>query len=441
MGRVLKIGAVVMGVLLVVMTSTMPTGHADDQIEIMVVLIDGYEHDRLYWIDPDNPGMNPLTPEAGKIGVWGRSSDGTWLYYIAGNREDYGADNWKGTLYRVRVGDAPEAIMEMENVYRVLRPPDLTWLVYGQIQEAADGQYVYNLIWRDLATQEQHVLASIHSLQEVVHGYYIRLSADRQWIFFDLFYENNDNPLGRHQFYRVGLDGTGLEDITQYAGDNGVARYLEGEDIYLASFNNILYWQKSAGQYRRVIHHAQTVSRPDVVGWFAAERILVIQMPDVLAGYRPDAYAPVWQLNNVQLARDYPEAHWIIYQQWDDFTLWRMRPDGTDLIALVTQRAWANWQLTPDRQWLMYQVSDYEIRRVSIDGTQDELVFLGAEYSNYLGQSRDEQWFIVAVGNSDGRSIYRVSQDRTLIEQLTPELQNLEFRGWLITQKRLSPTE
>lgn len=164
-------------------------------------------------------------------------------------------------------------------------------------------------------------------------------SPDGQWILF----MSDAGPKPGWDMYRVHPDGTGLEQITN-SGDSGSPPgepdwSPTGEQIVYREFTRI-FIMDADGSHNRLLIDAET-----------------------------QAASPSWS----------PDGEWIAFVEnpaWQQFTLSRIRVDGTEHSRIVTFRLLSDPAWSPDGEWIAFTAQAaanprelLEIWKIHPDGT------------------------------------------------------------------------
>jgi serine/threonine protein kinase len=126
-----------------------------------------------------------------------------------------------------------------------------------------------------------------------------------------------------------------------------------------------------------------------------------------------------------------PDGRWIAFQSnrdpEKDYDIYISNRGGGNLQKMTFNDAWdrlAAWSL--DGQWLLYssETSDgiFDLRRVSLDGTSDELLYSNAAYNAHPRYSSDGRYLIFTSGTSQNSG---TSWDIVRLELETEALLNL----------------
>lgn len=138
------------------------------------------------------------------------------------------------------------------------------------------------------------------------------------------------------------------------------------------------------------------------------------------------------------------------YRPVIDYTLYQMRPNGTDA-RIVAESAYTEFfTLSPDSHWLyyfqyppkykLYKLPEYnvpDLYRVSLDGQIHQKLLSEVQRIRFLGWSKDEAWLFLRVyQENDTSEIWRLQTDGRVYEQLLPasidmDADSYEFVRWL----------
>lgn len=425
MGRVIRISTILMGVLLVGMTGGLKWVRGEERADILILWEGQSTPNRLSWLYPNAPRLTPFRTDMEQITIVDTSPSREWLYFMGGEEEDYSADIWNGSLYRVRVGGVPEVVVPYIDGRQITISPDHEWIVYPQLSQSPNDTNMIQFIRLELETAKKSLLRTIETLKDVRLITQVHLSGDQQWINFKMEYW--DRMSLPKDYYRFRLDGTDLQPLT----NTFYYSYIEVEGARLTIGNHegyeTLYWREPDGRLRPVTVDWRTsyFTQCEVEKWLPDQQILILNL-DYGRGHwavRPNDPNPVWTVSGTHdYLRIDSEHGWIMFQNWDDYTLWRMRLDGRELLQIVPAAVWwQDWSLDPSGNGVTYRVSQGEWRHVSIDGTQDELVYQSTGYPEYWGRSPQEQWFVFVDGNAASESaVFRTRLDGEIVQQLTP---------------------
>lgn len=427
MGRVIRISAILMGVLLLALTGGLRWTHSQEQRDILVLLERANIPNRLSWLDPNAPQLTPIITDVEIITVAAMSPSREWLYFMGGKKENYGADIWNGSLYRVRIGELPEVVVPHVDGWQIGKSSDRAWIFYPQEYQATDGSKTIEFVRMELATAKTEVLMTVEMPNDVF--VWRDWSHDPEWIKYKVVCRDLSNPCT--EYFRFSSGGTVAERIPDRPYE------IEFEGAWLTQVTqdgyDLLYWREADGTRRPATTDWTSLGFLDlsagVYAWLPDEPLLIVSLDHeyVFWAVRPDDPNPIWTLED----KDYPrldlENRRVLFQNRYDGGIWRMGLDGGELFQIVATAVWrGEWKLDITGEWIIYRISEGEWRRTSIDGLVDELIYQSANSVPFLTQSPDGAWFIlVEYDSATGHAIFRTQRKGEVVEQLTPALAKL----------------
>lgn len=262
--------------------------------------------------------------------------------------------------------------------------PDSAWIAFISSRDQFEGQDLYRM--RADGTDVQRLTTT----GDIGGG--IVWSADSEWIVFE----------ARNTFYRVGIDGTGLEQLTARGGHFWPTLSPDGAWILYTTYGggtDDLY-----------------LMRPD-----GSEQQALLAAPE-------DQSDGVWS----------PNGAWIVYRSaerpYQPGDLYRVQADGSDPQRLTdTPAQYRGVCWSPDSEYIVFasdQDGDWDIYRLEADGSGLEQL-TGDNPLDDLNpiwspdSAPDANWIVFeADDRTRNRDLYRMRPDGSELERLTGS------RGW-----------
>lgn len=398
MGRVIRIGAILMGVLLVTMTGGLGALRASSEpLPTMVVLIEA-EYGKQYYalFEAQSGKFIPITPTYFAITGKGISPDGHWVYFVeTQEREESGGDILSGRLRRVAlIPHAPDdqLLLAGINFRDTVWSPDFKWLFYTDYT-------VHHLFVANPLTGQRYDLTSelpadhhIHSIRPSEMGF------DGEWVMFAAW----DDARFADVHYRVRLDGTGLEPIGNIDGMSISFSKPENAHWYVGHENrdyDNLYRVRDDLQASFLIELPEHNLYDTSFRYWLTDEIVLLQCRNgdlthntILAVRMTDGQI-LWMVNHVVEHQYLPEKHWVFFRHYDftnhTYIMEVISPDGTErrVVPLAGGDVMDDTPLmdlfdwNSDSDWWFYafynfRMGRFELHRLSADWKTDELLWM-----------------------------------------------------------------
>ncbi len=396
MGRLMRIGAVLMGVVLMVMTGGLGVLRAASEPPPAMVILIEEEYGKQYYalFEPQSGKIFPITPTHFTITSKGISPDGHWLYFVeARETEENSGDILGGRLRRVALTLHPPAdqlLLDGINFRYTKWSPDFKWLLY--VDNPEEHLLVANPLTgeRRILTNElpSNLRVPSHKIEGVVF--------DGEWVLFSAVESMGTDAI----YYRVRLDGTGLEHIGNVDGINILfdkpknGNWYIGNDVYGDNFYRI-----SADLQEAFVIDSRrpTLYNMEFSYWLTEEIVLlncqneILTYDTVLAVRMTDGQI-LWMVDHVVENRYLPHDQWVFLRRYD-FTNRKyiaeiISVDGTERREVPVVGGGVMDERPPmslfdwnsDADWWFYTfynftMGRFELHRLSADWQTDEMLW------------------------------------------------------------------
>lgn len=397
MRRVIRICAVLMGVVLVGMTGGLGVLRATSEPPPMMIVLVQAEYNKEYYalFEPLSGKITRITSNYEVLTSMDISPDGRWLYFMeTTEREETLGHILDGRLHRVSLSPyhpTEELLLDSINFSAAILSPNFTWLLYTDDTEK-------HLFAVNPLTGERHNLTSELPSGLRIPSYQLRaraISFDGIWVRFW-----TSNGVRDDIYYRVRIDGTGLEHIGEVDGIRILFDRPENASWYIGAdskgdnfyrINNDLQESYPIVLSERSHHMGQleywlTDEIALVRGYVSSDRYYTLFAVRVTDGQI------LWTANQV-VENWYPLGGHRVFFRRLDFILHKtiveaISPDGTDRRIVLGDAGDAmkdpasmeifGW--TPGSDWWFYtlfnfQSKHYEFHRLSADWKTDEVIW------------------------------------------------------------------
>lgn len=380
MGWVLRIGAMVMGVLLVIMTAGLWGVQATHGPSVPILTIqsdisfDTYPVQMKERLAITGLGMTmarPITPDFRSIIFLRTSADGEWNYMLAADEASVASANSipVGTIYRLR-GDGTQrqiiakAVMPaVSYLDTVTFTADEQWIIYVGLTFQPAGTRIDLYRVRTDGTGLFNLTANF---DKPIVDIAPLLSADEQWLIFGVLGSQED-------IYRVPLIGGPVENLTANLPDMRLNPSQFGGDW-------VITWQyKEEAYFQLNVQTGQLLPLFDVVG--SEQRLNVRALPPTI---------------NLVLVRTYSDNRWRAFRFGETIPIWEIDAIGSNIYA------------TPDGEWLVWS-TEQGLEKIRLDGTERQLLSEDGYVFDEKQFSPDAQWvYYFGVDPKLGFSLKRV---------------------------------
>lgn len=390
------------------------------------------------WFVPDMPTPRPLREDLGSITDVTLHPDGSVAFLSADL--DVGSDQSTiGVIYRTH----PDSL----RITRLTAFPtwqggyawtlDSKWLVYSDVQANIEPD-LYRV--RDDGGDLLNLTANLNANVWAGPDTPPLISADNEWIIFSAF----DNTLNETHIYRVRLAGGEPEILTGELQGEFRARLWLGDWILVEKDRQWLAWLKPDGS--ELVELPSTIPAYSSLRWSSKNQLLFLShgySEGQIVAIHPGEATPLWvktppaRFNRIWLTLD---EQWIVWGH-DDGTWYRMRPNGTGQVQILTvpKRA-SGYGISPENQLLLVPSVQPGRRNRLIQQTHiltdtvETLATISPTPSmrayEPLGWSPDGKSLIYQIYFEDTIQIFRVNLATGRSEALTDGTQNYAFAGW-----------
>lgn len=419
MGRVLGIGAGLMGVLLVVMTAGLWFRRATTEPEYGMLFHQSNDDDSTTVVlrVPELNYVRQVTPTFDAKWTFSWTEENRLILFVA--RE---VGNSISSLYKFNLDTLKLEIVASGQIggyeMGILLAPNQQWLMSYESCQIFDVQSGETRNLRDLFPGFKAVLCE---------GF----SPDSQWIWVVALRDGERNE-AKHS-YRIRLSDGFIDYVGERIGNAQVLyRSLETEwaigEIITNRTRRYYRTDPDNIQWQPVINASPAVLSTDryqeMFGdWLPEYRLLIIHVTYDGANEQEVAVPfeggpPAWIARNVRYLRYLDHPDWLFFQGHQG-KIYRMHPDGTGfaLIVSLPSSSVSRWEYVIEDQdgteWLYLDsypdqrdTGSYIIWRVQLDGTDFEAV-LKSDDMLYVGDwSPDHKWLLLETGVDDAWDIY-----------------------------------
>lgn len=438
MGRVIRISAVVMGVLLVGMMGGLGVLWArDESLSTMLVLINSNRGEYYALLEPQSGKIIRITPFYYRITEIETSPDGRWLYFVETNETEafHYAVSLNGRLRRVALGAHPPAdefLMSGSNFRLTALSPDFQWLLFSD-------DTTQDLIAANLFTGERRNLTT--ELPNNFH-YFItpsQIAFDEEWVMFS-GWDDNRNIITH---YRVRLDGTELEHIGDIDGIFISYEKPEKSGWYIGFDHYSQYRVRKNLQEHFVIDPGRLMTEVKFKYWLT-DKIVLLEGEDWELDCNTIFAVQITDGQILWMA-DYVVEHWYIrdggmlFFRRFDYTLAKsvmetISPDGSnrrvvpiagnDMMGDMPSMSLFDWR--PNADWWFYlfhndKLGRFELHRLSADWKTDETIWIDENHlsfqrreDNHLIFSTDERYPYRRI-----TALYQLNSDTLEVKRIT----------------------
>ncbi|MBZ0320978.1 MAG: hypothetical protein K8L91_31475 [Anaerolineae bacterium] len=435
MWRVLKISAVLMGIVLIAMTVGLWITERTWPTDMMVVKETHNDFDRLILLNPDTGETKPLTPEYNWIVWMGWGFDGSAVFFAIDSRPGYG-------IYRALPDDGTIIRLTNTTTERGFLTPDGRWIVFRE--------GLGNPNYRDIAAIRLDGIKTINLMHVDPFSPLVYFAAggihpsDSQTVYFiaDLQYTD---------LYRVGLDGRNLQNLTVDVDESlGPIRWLDDRWLLLENaMRDLVVISADGREFHWVTSFQNSNFYANIVDYFPqTHRLYLItyardSFESHLIAINTMDWQQAWSIAlgepnapaNVYLS---PNHKWLLFKHYAFPNLvGAMRTDGQQQRVLRVPDSRFIINLSPNGEWMLFVGYDATIGgnglwRAKWDGAHitriGETMFDPAHTVVVDTLSPDGEWLILRqTGNStDNRDeIFRIRQDGTALQRLFTSDQNI----------------
>lgn len=395
MGRVLRIGAGVMGVLLVVMTAGLCVQRSPEAPPSIIISqrkkdsCSSCTSSNERWVSQMLVGQahpRRLTPSLDEHTRVTISPDGEWFYFTQSETL---------TVSRMRSdGSQMEQLVENGGIRQFFQMDGEWWLLYQK--------------WVSPDSVQAYISRLDGSFQSILTGRfegkisgYLKVSPESQSL---IFIGEID---GISDVYRVSLMGGPIENLTEEI-DQPIESfsYFSGSEWLVLNSNLILNLKDVRIQ---PLSANITSIRGYLHLWVEESGFLLLydSFDSIVYGVHLGQPEPVWvRENEIRFdAFSTPDSDWLILQSKNRIE--RMRVDGTESNVLYgdNHKPISIWEVTPDGQWVLFEernVNQSFLKRLRIsDGKIETLYELGSDYYELDAWSPDQKWGIFRSWNNE----------------------------------------
>ncbi len=439
MGRVLRIGAGVMGVLLVVMTAGLWTIRRQPaQERAMLLTYDSPLESRLVFGVPGTNVTHHLLwlPEgfpSHKVTL----TDGDWLYFFYNNYM-IASGTFAGSLYRVRFADGQvEQIVDWAFEGAIEWTPNKEWLVYIAEDFSTDTAQVVRIRpdGSDKLVLSADLLTGVRPIGWNLGSNPLVMAPDGQSVYFTAREADGED----RNVYRAWLSDGRVENLTakmtvtfHYSDGSQVTvdptniemdSWPGGENAFLVRlWRDDLYWMRPNGTGLEEVS-VKDRSVGYVAGWLDDERLLMVTTSDgetpYISAVHPYDPMPVWEMTIGRLLM--VSDKWVIVED-NVGVWWRIHRDTFARTMLLDSNEWdyINFQdhdPSTDPQWLIFRakpdavnrIDDYAMYRLNIiNGSIEPLAALGNS-PDIAGWSPDGKWLLYRIADPHRDGLYRMN--------------------------------
>lgn len=448
MGRVLQIGAGVMGVLLLVMTVGLWFRRATTEPEYAIIYSQANK-DRSFAVVLQMPAMNyswQITPTlAGTIP--GISYDSDSISFV-----EQETDAITTTLYRLNLNPFEQSVIatwQLSNAQYVRLASNQQWISYEKTD--ADNHTSCHLL--DVQTGHDHNLTDLFSTasNSLCWGF----SSDSQWLWFNLP-PDGEFPSWAYA-YRMRLRDGSIENIGERFGGAAIEAWsLEEKKVILLTNNGNPYtnrvyrtdpdniqWQPILNPPPAVL--TTTTYSEWIEDWLPEQKLLIVRVTydeanQQIVAVPLEGGSPLWIVRNLSYLSYLRQNEWLYFQN-NINRAYRMHPDGTgfELVAeLPIGYGLLSGQIIEDHdgiEWFYLgsyptDTGQYVVWRVRLGNGQLEKIAESKERIFVGESSPDHQWLLFATTADESRfTYYRVRLDGT-DKQLLLSDSNSRFLVW-----------
>ena len=351
----------------------------------MIITISNWDRTRpcdLYRLLPGTGKLENLTQDSRIVEYFdGWSPDGEWIYLTA-------SDNYPNNIYRIRPDGSDRHRLTWDDARYHFQSwsPDGEWFIYTSQQRSSTKI----MRVRPDGTDSAIIFEGGDAILDVIW------SLDSQWI---LFITSTGYSW---QIYRIRIDGSGLqlvasfEDIPQL-----VAWSPDGEWMLLNVWGQVaqFYWMRPNGDD---LSQSPALDSGRAVGWS-------------------------------------PDGEWILFSSGAtryDYSLYRIRPDGTDMENLAPILEGLQGMFPYYNQggnWIIFRAKrdgNYGLYRMQVDGSDVQQLTDSPTSETFLTWSPDGRWIIYEGYTDSGLDLFRIRSDGSQQERLTDTWLVEYFEGW-----------
>lgn len=419
MGRVLRIGAGLMGVLLVVMTAGLCVQRSPEAPPSIIIsqrkkdscssctgsnerwisrLLVGQEHPRR---------LTPSLDEQTRVTI---SPDSEWFYFTESETH---------TISRMRSdGSQMNRLVENGSILEFFQMDGEWWLLY---QKWVSPDSVQAYISR-LDGSSQSVLAG--GFEGKIMGGRLKVSPKNKLFIFA------GELNGVSDIYRVSFMGGPIENLTTEVDDpiDVITDFPGSEWVLVNAPPSFFLLNFQNGQIRPLLENV--TFDQFLYSWIEHSELLIAFGYDPVAnGIYLGQPQPVWTIENVYFDV-YPtlDGEWLIFEVNDSIE--RMHPDGTERSVLYGRGGQhiTVWEVTPDGRWVLFiekQTDRSFLKRLRITDSKVETLYeLGSDSYEFRTWSPDQKWGIFSSWNNQNkensiRRIFLMRSDGSDIQFLT----------------------
>ncbi|MBZ0315569.1 MAG: hypothetical protein K8L91_04055 [Anaerolineae bacterium] len=405
MQRVVWIAALIMGLLLIGLTTGMllqRRGSSSPEVVVASVpnarqtsyrLGLALHHDgREIWqkMGAESAGMTSLGP----------SPDGQWLYFWAFYRA---ADGYNLTTQRIRLdGFDIEALPALNPISGVFWSPDGQWLIYrgrdrqnGQEQlfrASPDGKTIQNL-----TPDFPHTLQVDYPLPPII-------GPENEWIVFNAFD-------GSNHVYRVDIASSEITELADGASPIYALAHFRnqtGDWLLVTGPGGAYRTPLEGGSLTRLLPNEEVVFSNNMVMWDEARLILLYtEAPDVtLYAVSMDDYSLRWSLPQIALTRA-PVGRTHVLGFGAEGAVYAIDAQGHTKQVAPLFANMPTYQWSPDERWLVYTMGGHLYAVTMPDGAERDL-YSGSNQLAVLEWADDGESVVIMEDAGTGISLWRV---------------------------------
>lgn len=430
MRQVIRISAVVMGVLLVGMTGGLSVLRASSEPLSTILTVKELDDGRQYYalLHLETGRFIQLTSAYDRVTLIGTSPDGYWLYFVE--------TKWSERLYQFelygrlrRVSLIPhdlrdELLFERINFSGVKFSPDYQWMLYND-------DVTGHLIAANLSTGKQVNLNHQLPVGQKANSRYSCIF-DGEWMLFSA----SDWIADVNIRYRTRLDDSPLEfmgiaDSLEFAKDKP-----KNGRWYIA-----FGWYRVRDDFQQqfLIEFPRFVDYITFDSWISDEIVLFY-------GYRATDLRTLFavRLSDGQILWTFERVaqHWyspennLVFVLFIDANFERsivmaISPDGTERHFVPIPRGEEMftelnvWEWSPENEWWYYAINNYytdsyELHRLSADWKTDELLWTDKHPLKIVGQQGQRLFFagIMASRPHELTDLYQLDTDTLAVKRI-----------------------
>lgn len=408
MWRVLKIGAGLMGFLLILMTASLWISRlSEPQPQILFLQWDWAPNGESFSLQTSNvkitrPVTPPLFHPSGPP-VW--TSDRQWGYFIA-------AESYSGpqNLYRIHAGGCCfEKLLSNVERSNFSSPtqslpvsPNGHWLNFGIANDSA--VHLLNL--------DDRRIVNIPPQEGFLKNYGIQFSDDSQRF---LFYAVNENRTERH--YQYWLDEGRIENTSKLYG-GAIQPFLTTDEEWLITKGINRYFRvRRDGSDREFLLPLPSWPRlpegyrEEVVAWLPENHIVLLAVYNyedtarTLMAFDIHSGVKLWMMDDLEYGGISSDGEWLLFSSRE--IIYRIHPDGTRFErvygaapGLSVGKVWI-FDSPSDGDWLIFN-EGMNIWRMRWDGGNTEPIFSYPYSATFEGWTSDHQWLLITVWGHQG---------------------------------------